>query len=87
VAAADRPSGGEQICPACDGSLHAMGKETVRRELKLIPAGAVIVEHVQYTYACRNCERNAISVPIWGFDGYGNILHPLRITGQHHKSP
>ncbi|WP_040293949.1 IS66 family transposase, partial [Acetonema longum] len=43
--------------------LHVMGKQ-IRRELKLIPAQAVIVEHVQYVYACRNCETNATSVPI-----------------------
>jgi len=54
----------EQDCPACDGSLHVMGKEVVRRDLKLIPAKAVIVEHVRYTYACRSCEKNATSVPI-----------------------
>ena len=54
----------EQVCPACEGPLHVMGKEVVRRELKLVPASAVIVEHVRYTYACRNCERNAISVPV-----------------------
>lgn len=53
-----------QACPACECHLHAMGKETVRRELKLIPAKAVIVEHVRYTYACRNCEKTAITVPI-----------------------
>lgn len=53
-----------QLCPACEGPLHVMGKETVRRELKLVPASAVIVEHVRYTYACRNCEKNAISVPV-----------------------
>ena len=40
-----------------------MGRET-RRELKLIPAQAVIVEHVQYVYSCRECEKNACGVPI-----------------------
>lgn len=54
----------DQVCPACAGPLHVMGKETVRRELKLIPARAVIVEHVRYTYACRSCEKNEVSVPI-----------------------
>lgn len=54
----------EQICPQCDGPLHVMGKELVRRELKLIPASAVIVEVVQYVYACRDCERDGVSVPI-----------------------
>lgn len=54
----------EQSCPVCDGTLHVMGKEIVRRELKLIPASAVIVEEVQYVYSCRDCERNDVAVPI-----------------------
>ncbi|MBK5242964.1 MAG: IS66 family transposase zinc-finger binding domain-containing protein [Clostridium sp.] len=29
-----------------------MGKK-VRRELKIIPATATVVEHVQYVYSCR----------------------------------
>jgi len=53
----------EQFCPECDGALHVMGKE-VRRELKLIPAKAVIVEHIKYVYACRDCERDSYGVPI-----------------------
>lgn len=53
-----------QNCPDCDGPLHVMGKEIVRRELKLVPASAVIVEHVRYTYSCRNCEKNDVSVPV-----------------------
>jgi len=54
----------EQICPECDGNLHAMGTEALRRELKLIPAKAVIVEHVRKVYACRNCEKDECGVPI-----------------------
>jgi transposase len=54
----------ERICPCCGGELHDMGKETVRRELKLIPAKAVAVEHVRHAYACRYCEKTGISVPI-----------------------
>lgn len=54
----------DQVCPVCKEPLHVMGKETVRRELKLIPAKAVIVEHVRYTYACRNCEKTGIDVPV-----------------------
>ena len=53
----------EQSCPECSSPLHSMGKD-VRRELKLIPAQAVIVEHINYVYACRDCEKNACSVPI-----------------------
>lgn len=54
----------EQICPACQDHLHVMGKEVVRRELKLIPAKAMIVEHVRYTYSCRHCEKKEDSVPV-----------------------
>ncbi|MCL2109957.1 MAG: IS66 family transposase [Oscillospiraceae bacterium] len=54
----------EQICPECDGQLHVMGKETLRRELKLIPAKAIIVEHISKVYACRNCEKDDCGVPI-----------------------
>ena len=53
----------ERICPECDGKLHVMGRET-RRELKIVPAKCVIVEHVRKVYACRDCERDAYGVPI-----------------------
>jgi len=53
----------EQMCPECSSTMHILGKE-VRRELKLIPAQAVIVEHVKYVYGCRDCEKYACGVPI-----------------------
>ena len=52
-----------QICPDCNGPLHIMGHET-RRELKIVPAQAVIVEHKSSTYACRSCEGNGVGGPI-----------------------
>lgn len=42
----------EQSCPECGENLHIMGKD-IRREFKLIPAKAVIVEHIRYVYSCR----------------------------------
>ena len=54
----------EQVCPECDGKLHVMGHETLRRELKLIPAKAVIAEHIRKVYACRHCEKDECGVPI-----------------------
>lgn len=51
------------ICPECGSEMHTMGKET-REELKIIPARAVIVRHVQHVYACRNCETASDHVPI-----------------------
>jgi len=54
----------ERICPECDGALHVIGRETFRRELKLIPAKAVLIEHVRKVYGCRNCERDECGVQI-----------------------
>jgi transposase len=53
----------EQICSECNGTLHVMGRE-VRRELKIIPAQAVVVEHVAHVYSCRCCEKNNDHTPI-----------------------
>lgn len=51
------------ICPDCGGRLHKMGKE-IREELKLIPAKAVIMQHVRYVYSCHNCEETSDHVPV-----------------------
>ena len=53
----------ERVCPDCGSDLHKMGKE-IREELKIIPAKAVIVRHVQHVYSCRKCETSAESVPV-----------------------
>jgi transposase len=53
----------EQVCPVCGDKLHVIGKN-VREVHKLIPAQAVIERHIQYVYGCRDCEKNACSVPI-----------------------
>ena len=58
----DLPSD-DQDCPQCGGDLHVMGRDK-RRELKIIPAKAVIVEHVRKVYACRDCEKDEYGVPI-----------------------
>jgi transposase len=36
----------------------------VRRELKVIPAQVVVVEHVQHVYSCRICEKEGIATTI-----------------------
>ena len=53
----------EQVCPSCRGSLHEMSTQ-VRQELKIIPAQVSVVKHVQYIYACRQCEKDNITTPI-----------------------
>ena len=53
----------DQVCTVCSGPLHAMSAE-VRRELQVIPAQVKVIEHVQAVYACRHCERHALTTPI-----------------------
>ncbi|MCL6634088.1 MAG: IS66 family transposase [Alicyclobacillus herbarius] len=53
----------EQVCPCCGGRLHEMSSET-RKELKIVPAVVKVVEHVQFIYACRDCEKNNTETPV-----------------------
>ena len=53
----------ERNCPECGESMNDIGIDT-RRELKLIPAQVVVVEHARHTYACSNCQENSTSTPI-----------------------
>ena len=54
---------GDRVCDTCHGPLHAMSQE-IRRELQVIPAQVKVIEHVQEVYACRQCERDALTTPI-----------------------
>ena len=36
----------------------------IRQELKIVPAQASVVKHVRYTYACRRCDREAVTTPV-----------------------
>jgi transposase len=53
----------DRVCPQCGDTMRMIGHDT-RRELKIIPARAVIVEHIRETCACGNCEKNDISTPV-----------------------
>ena len=53
----------EQACPACGETLHVMSKE-IRKELTIVPAKVKVIEHVNYVYSCRNCEKANIETPI-----------------------
>jgi len=63
----------EKKCSECDHDLHEMSKE-IRKEIKIIPAKAYIVEHVKKVYSCRHCESNNILVPIKKAKGKNPIL-------------
>lgn len=49
----------EAVCDVCGEPLTQMKKE-IRKELVIIPAEAKIVEHVTYSYSCRNCDKNGV---------------------------
>jgi len=46
---------GERNCPECGEPMNDIGVD-IRRELKLIPAKVVVVEHATHAYACPNPE-------------------------------
>lgn len=53
----------EQACSCCGNPLHEMTTQT-RNELAIVPAKVKVMQHVQQVYACRHCEREAITTPI-----------------------
>jgi len=53
----------EMICPKCFSARHVMSKK-IRRELKIIPAQVIVVEHVCDICSCRNCEKNDVTVAV-----------------------
>jgi len=46
----------DRDCPVCGNEMVAIGKEVARRELKIIPAKAIITEYSRTAYGCRKCE-------------------------------
>jgi len=49
----------EQNCPNGHGPMKIIGKELARRELKIIPAKAVVTEYWRYSYLCNICEKTS----------------------------
>jgi transposase len=47
----------ERACPECGETMGDIGAQT-RRELEVIPAQVIVVEHAAHTYACGNCKKN-----------------------------
>jgi transposase len=52
----------DRICPECGETMRDIGVD-VRREIKLIPAKLVVLEHATHTYACDNCEKSGDHTP------------------------
>ena len=53
----------ERGCSQCGESMRDIGVD-IRRELKLIPAQVVVVEHAAHAYACENCQKNNDATPV-----------------------
>ena len=53
-----RLEGDELVCPQCGETMTEIGTEVVNK-LKIIPAQAVVEQHVYYTYACKSCAETA----------------------------
>ena len=78
----------EQVCPCCQGPLHEMSTQ-IRQEIKVIPAQVKVVQHVQYLYACRQCEKENITTPIIKApmpNPYYQAVWPLLHTGIYYGS-
>lgn len=52
----------EKTCN-CSATMHLMSKN-VRKELKIVPAQVSVVEHIEFIYGCRKCEKNDITTPV-----------------------
>jgi len=52
----DIPEDG-RICDICEGELKAIGRESVRKEINIIPAQAFITETIRINYACGDCAK------------------------------
>lgn len=53
----------QQKCPCCHEPMHFVDWQ-VRQEVEYIPAKAVLVNHKQPIYACRDCQESGESTPI-----------------------
>ena len=54
----------QRECPEGHGPMLAIGKEMVRRELKITPASATVTEYWRYSYACKPCEESLDGPPL-----------------------
>jgi transposase len=52
----------ERACPECGETMRDVGVN-VRRELKLIPAQVIVLEHAAHSYACQNCSESGGRTP------------------------
>jgi transposase len=65
----------ERNCPECSAPMRNIGV-TVRREIELIPAQAIVKEHATHSYACPDaeCEKKNAKVTIVTADAPGPLI-------------
>lgn len=72
------PSEEKRICSKCGKQMDQIGTEFVRRELKIIPAKAVVIEYYSVNYGCKNCkEHGTTPTIIKGRDGKAHMMYGM----------
>ena len=72
------PSEEERFCSKCGEQMSRIGTEFVRRELKIIPARATVVEYYSVNYSCTACkEKGMIPAIIKGKDGKAHMMYGM----------
>jgi len=71
----------DQSCPQCGEALHVMSKE-VRKEVTLIPAKVKGIEHVNFVYSCRSCEKTNIETPVITADAPKALLPKSLVSAE-----
>lgn len=69
------PSAEELICSKCGNGMVRIGTEFVRRELKIIPTRATVIEYYSVNYECKNCKKKAAAPTI--VKGKGGKAHMM----------
>ena len=68
-----RLEGADLVCPRCGDIMTEIGTEIVNK-LKIIPAQTIVEQHVYYTYACQNCNKEDIETPVVKVPREKNII-------------
>ena len=72
------PSEGTPVCEECGSLMEKIGEEFVRRELRITPAHAKVIEYYSVNYACKQCMDDAVSPTIVkGKDGKAHMMYGM----------
>lgn len=72
------PGKEELICSKCGSEMVPIGTEFVRRELKIVPAKATVIEYYSVNYTCKKCSQNGeVATIIKGKDGKAHMMYGM----------